>query len=227
MNILLMGVQAFLLTTFYYICTNPNETTVELSIQISVMLNFISYLTSYLHGLGPRNLFCNMADRAIIPIYTAAGPLSPCCQLHRLCHVEGYGGKTPKTFFRLCHTRGAPAPQNVRLSLSHSWYACFDKMADCAFTGLPTQIFSKKFFRGFYPPILGGCLFAPPFFEFWARGIALKLPKVDPLLLPPLHILVSWNTVAPLRKAGVRGNQFEKHCTVTLHSYQLSNYNSL
>ena len=223
-----MGVQAFLLTT-YYICTNPNENYCGALYSNSAMLNFISYLTSYLHGLGPRNLFCNMADRAIIPIYTAAGPLSPCCQLHRLCHVEGYGDKTPKTFLSGYVIRGGPLPHKKLgyLSLSHSWYACFDKMADCAFTGLPTQIFSKKFFRGFYPPILGGCLFAPPFFEFWARGIALKLPKVDPLLLPPLHILVSWNTVAPLRKAGVRGNQFEKHCTVTLHSYQLSNYNSL
>ena len=56
MNELLMGVQAFLLTT-YYICTNPNENYGGALYSNSAMLNFFSYLTSYPAWLGAPTSF--------------------------------------------------------------------------------------------------------------------------------------------------------------------------
>ena len=36
-------------------------------------------------------------------------------------------------------------------------------------------------YRGLLPPISGGRKFAPPFFEFWARGIRVQTPQSEPL----------------------------------------------
>ena len=61
------------------------------------------------------------------------------------------------------------------------WHAC-DKMAANRDTNSKFLFFSG----GFCPPILGGAIFEPPFFNFGPGGNALKRAQVIPLLLPRL-----------------------------------------
>jgi len=64
------------------------------------------------------------------------------------------------------------------MSSTLSWHTCFTQ------DGGRAQPQGYQPNRGLLPPNFGGCSFAPPFFEFWARGNALKSAQVSPLLLP-------------------------------------------